>query len=56
MQSNHETKDEYLPAGQGTVDWKKMCHALQHLDVRFILESRFIEEGRASLGYIIGDW
>ena len=55
MQSNHGTKDEHLPAGQGTVDWKKVCHALQYLDARFILESRSIEEGKTSLGYIAGD-
>ncbi len=55
LHDNHGKKDEHLPAGQGTVDWKKVCHALQHLDVRFILESRSIEEGKTSLGYITGD-
>jgi len=55
LHDNHGTKDEHLPAGQGTVDWKKVCRAIQYLDVRFILESRSIEEGKASLGYITGD-
>jgi len=55
LHDNHGKKDEHLHAGQGTVDWKKVCHALQHLDVRFILESRSIEEGKASPGYITGD-
>ncbi|MBC2700227.1 MAG: hypothetical protein HF976_02235 [ANME-2 cluster archaeon] len=55
MQSNHGTKDEHLPAGQGTVGWNKVFNALQHLDVRFILESRSIEEGKPSRGYIRGD-
>jgi len=44
----------YLP-DRGLLTGKKVCHALQYLDVRFILESRSIEEGKTSLGYITGD-
>ncbi len=55
LHDNHGTKDEHLPAGLGTVDWKKVCRVIQYLDVRFILESRSIEDGKASLGYIAGD-
>ena len=55
LHDNHGMRDEHLPAGQGTFDWKKVFNALQYLDVRFILESRSIEDGKASIGYITGD-
>lgn len=52
LHDNHGKRDEHLPAGQGTVDWKKVTGRLSGLNAVVILEARTIEDGAASLQYL----
>jgi sugar phosphate isomerase/epimerase len=50
IHDNHGQRDEHLPVGFGTVDWKKVVYALNGFKGRMVTESRSLVEGGRSLG------
>ncbi len=52
VHDNHGEKDEHLPLGRGSVDWKRVFRGLRGYRGRFVTEARTVEEGVESLGYL----
>jgi len=49
---NDGSKDEHLPIGRGTVDWKPVMEKLRNFRGRVVTEARTVAEGVESLSYI----
>ncbi len=49
IHDNHGIRDEHLPVGFGTVDWKAVSRALDGYRGRLVTESRSLAEGKRSL-------
>lgn len=51
---NHGERDEHLPVGEGSIDWKRVVEGLSGFRGRVVLEARSVSEGRAGLQYLRG--
>jgi sugar phosphate isomerase/epimerase len=49
VHDNHGERDEHLPVGHGTVNWKSVISSLNGYKGRFVTESRSLEEGQRSV-------
>ncbi|MBN2487752.1 MAG: hypothetical protein JXA98_01855 [Methanosarcinaceae archaeon] len=47
-------KDEHLPVGKGTVDWKTVMHGLSNFKGIFVKEVGSVEDGVESLAFLKG--
>ncbi len=54
LHDNMGKKDEHLPVGKGTVDWKTVMHGLSNFKGIFVTEVGSIEDGVESLEFLKG--
>ncbi|VUT27853.1 MAG: endonuclease IV [Candidatus Syntrophoarchaeum sp. GoM_oil] len=54
IHDNHGRRDEHLPVGAGTIDWKHVMEGLEGYNGRMIIEARSLQDGEEGLRYIEG--
>ncbi|MBN1134153.1 MAG: sugar phosphate isomerase/epimerase [Methanosarcinaceae archaeon] len=54
LHDNMGKKDEHLPVGKGSVDWKTVMHRLSSFKGSFVTEVNSVEEGVESLAFLKG--
>ncbi|WP_406660302.1 sugar phosphate isomerase/epimerase family protein [Methanolobus sp. ZRKC3] len=52
IHDNHGKRDEHLPIGEGTIDWKKLMEGLSGYKGRMVTEMGSVEEGRQCIEYL----
>lgn len=52
IHDNHGKRDEHLPIGQGTIDWKKLMNELSGYKGRMVTEMGSVEEGIQCIEYL----
>jgi sugar phosphate isomerase/epimerase len=52
IHDNHAKRDEHLPIGQGTIDWKKLMDGLSGYKGLMVTEMATIEEGQQCIEYL----
>ncbi|MHC1565035.1 MAG: sugar phosphate isomerase/epimerase family protein [Candidatus Syntropharchaeales archaeon] len=54
IHDNQGRRDEHLPVGAGTIDWKHVMNGLEGYNGRMIIEARTLQDGEEGLRYIEG--
>lgn len=54
LHDNKGKSDEHLELGKGNINWKEVIPKFKGYKGRFVVETRTVEEGAASLEYICG--
>jgi sugar phosphate isomerase/epimerase len=52
IHDNHGKRDEHLPIGQGTVDWKKFMESISGYKGMMVTEMMNLDEGRQCIEYL----
>jgi sugar phosphate isomerase/epimerase len=52
IHDNHGKRDEHLPIGQGTIDWKELMTGLSDYKGLMVTEMASIEEGKQCIEYL----
>lgn len=52
IHDNHGHRDEHLPLGQGTVDWKKFMESISGYKGRLVTEMMNLDEGRQCIEFL----